>query len=300
MSRIQHRTTSATVGTSLMLSAAFSFAVAGALCVYAKGSMSAWQLVSVRCVVFLSLLSLWAARHPREAKGNDRPGLVLRGLAGTSMPLLQFYAFFELPAAVAMTLARSVPLWVVIVAFFWKGWRPSARELLAISVAIVGVALVYQPERTNAVGSDYTLGVIAGLGCSLSQAIAFIKMRDLRRTDSVRAINLWLALVGLCVSLPVSMMQSWTTTPFVWGIAITVGASMFLGQISQTRALQSLRAPIASTLSLVASVVFAAILGYALFNQRLSHREVAGLVTVILGGALAAFAARAPESGASD
>ena len=96
------------------------------------------------------------------------------------------------------------------------------------------------------------------------------------------------------------MMQSWTTTPFVWGVAVVVGASMFLGQLSQTHALQALSAPTASTLSLVASVVFAAILGYLLFKQQLTHREVAGLVVVIVGGAVAAFAARAPESGASD
>lgn len=283
-----------------MLSAALAFAVAGALCVYAKDAMGAWQLVSVRCAVFLALLAVWAVRHPREARGNDHSGLVLRGIAGTFMPLLQFYAFFELPAAVAMTLARSVPLWVIVVAFFWKGWRPTARETLAIAIAAVGVALVFQAPTETSATSDYTQGVLAGLGCSLSQAIAFIKMRELRRSDSVWTINLWLAAVGLCISLPFSLAQSWSATPVIWGVAIAVGASMFVGQVSQTRALQILSAPVASTLSLVASVVFAALFGYVLFDQVPSARETLGLTIVIGAGAIAAFAARAPEAGASD
>lgn len=61
-----------------------------------------------------------------------------------------------------------------------------------------------------------------------------------------------------------------------------------------------LSAPVASTLRLAASVVFAAIFGYELLKQESSPREPLGLAIVIVAGALAVFAARAPESGASD
>jgi probable blue pigment (indigoidine) exporter len=246
----------------------------------AGGALSAWQLIALRSGVFLLVLAPWALRHPEAARGVNRRLLVAQALASTAFLWLYLFAVIEIPLSLATILTGTTPMWSIFSLWALYGVRPRARELLAIALAVVAVIAIAHPEGELSAGTVSQLGVAAALAAAVANALVFLCLGRLAATDSPHAVNLWLAAVALAVSVVPVARAPLPVAGHVWLAGAAYGLFALGGYTLLNRSMKSL-SPTAGSLVGVMMPVFATLLGWIIFGERLSLIEIAGMAVVL-------------------
>jgi drug/metabolite transporter (DMT)-like permease len=221
----------------------------------------------------------------RRGLGNLRTGVaglhLLRGLAGTAAMYCFFYAIVHLPLADAMLLKLSAPLFIPVVALLWLGERVPSRVRWALLLGFAGVALILRPELR----ALSPVALIALLG-GLFAAVAKVTVRRLTRSEPTARIVFYFAVTGTLVSsLP--LLWLWETpSPRALAWLLAVSAFATLGQLLLTRGFASAPAARMGAFGFF-SVIFAALLGYWLWDEVVGWTTLGGTVLVVLAGAAA-------------
>ena len=267
-------------GAFLCLAVGYAFAHA------ADGRLTVWQLLACRALLYLVALAPWAARHPREARGVNRLGLVLRGVFGTAMIGSLVHAIGLLPLSTAAVLGKTTPLWSLLVVWTLFAVPPILAELAFVPMALVGVALILHPEGAVALTVGSSVGVSLALAAGFFNALEYVTLHRLRRTDSASAINLWYAGVMLAVALPMASSEPLPRAPETWAIGLLFGLSTFLGQMLLALSLGRVT-PVAAATGALSVPVFSAVIGWAVFAERVSALEfLGGLLVIAPAGAV--------------
>jgi drug/metabolite transporter (DMT)-like permease len=249
------------------------------------GAVSVWQVAFLRGVVFALLLLPWAVRHPQVAQGVDRKLLVLRGVLGTLMVVCLLSAVIALPLSIATLLAKTTPLWELLVIWALFALHPVLGELLLVPVALFGLALILQPEGHLALGALSHLGLVLALAAGLLNSLEFVTLNRVRRSDPAQTINLWFAAASIVIALPFAFAQPWPDDPTVWGLVVAFCLCSFAGQTLLAHGMGSVPPTIASIGTLLVPV-FATLIAWVAFGERLSAIELVGVATVLTAGAL--------------
>lgn len=249
------------------------------------GAVSVWQVVFLRGVVFALVLLPWAVRHPQVAKGVDRKLLVLRGVVGTSMVVCLLSAVIALPLSIATLLAKTTPLWELLVIWALFALRPVLGELLLVPVALFGLALILHPEGHLAVGALSHLGLLLALAAGLLNSLEFVTLNRVRRSDPAPTINLWYAAATIALTIPFALAQPWPDDPRVWWLVVAFCLCSFSGQTLLAHGMGSVAPTIASIGTLLVPI-FATLIAWVAFGERLSGLELVGVATVLTAGAL--------------
>jgi drug/metabolite transporter (DMT)-like permease len=238
-------------------------------------------IVFLRNLFGLLILVLWLRPRVGNLRTRRWRGHLLRAAFGLSAMYCFFYAIAHLPLAEAMLLNYSTPLFIPLIAWIWLGERPSRGVWAAVVLGFAGVSLILKPGF-GLLSHTGLVGLLAGL----LAALAMTNIRRISDTEPVTRIVLYFALLGTLVSaLP--LFWAWQT-PSWRDLALMLGAGLFatLGQLWLTRAYSL--APAARVGSLVYSaVVFAALLGWVLWDERPDGYSALGILLVIVAGMLA-------------
>lgn len=264
---------------NLLFAIGFSFVSA------THGAVSVWQVVFLRGVVFALVLLPWAIRRPQVAKGVDRKLLVLRGVVGTLMVVCLLSAVIALPLSIATLLAKTTPLWELLVIWALFALRPVRGELLLVPVALFGLALIVHPEGHLAVGALSHLGMLLALAAGLLNSLEFVTLNRVRRSDPAPTINLWYAAASILITMPFAFAQPWPDDPGVWGLVVAFCLCSFGGQTLLAHGMGSVPPTIASIGTLLVPI-FATLIALVAFGERLSGVELVGIATVLAAGAL--------------
>jgi S-adenosylmethionine uptake transporter len=265
-----------------MLVSALLFALMAA-CV----KLAAAQYGTAEIVLFRSLIGvvgLFAyARITGQPLATDVAGMHLRRSAlGVAALALWFYAISALPLGTAMTLNFSSPLFstvFVIAATLASGRRLPWVLATCVASGFVGVLLILRPSFGAGQEGAALLGLLSGF----LSAAAYWHVRELGRIGepewrTVFYFSLCGSALGLVASLPEGLTRHHTLAGLLTLVAVGVCAT--LAQLAMTRAYGRGRTVLTANLQFSA-IVFAAILGMALFGDQVGYAGWLGIGIII-------------------
>ena len=247
--------------------------------------------ISVGLGVVLAFL-IAALRRERLMPARGQWGqLILLGLLNYgAFTVLTTIALVWLDASVAVLITYTLPVWATLLAWPVLGERPKPRGVLALVVALAGVALLVGADPGKAASAG-----LPGVICAFLAAMAFALGTVLgkRRRVILPPVTgvAWQALFGAMPPLALALTEHphlAALTPLGWGaIAYVATLPMTLAYLTWFRALHLLPASVASTGVLIAPLV-GVLASAALLGDPLGPRQVVAMVVVLGGVGLAA------------
>lgn len=240
------------------------------------------QIVFFRSFCQLVIVALWiAVKHPGLFRSSRWPMLVIRGLTSLVCWWLYYASFQSLDLALASTLTFTTSLFVVAMAPFVLGETIGWRRGVSTVLGFVGVILA-----SGASGMDIEKGVLFGLGSAFAAAILIFQNRVLARTEHTATIMFWIGLVATAGTLPGAMVGWSAPAPFDFILLIAAGSLATLGMLLTVEAYRFGEVSGLATVP-YSRIVFSLFVGYFVFAELATVRELLGAALIIACGTLA-------------
>lgn len=230
----------------------------------------------------LLMLILLGPRLGRSLIHAPRPGLqVTRGLLLLGCTGFGFAALARMPVAETTAIFFTAPLLVALLAGPWLGERLSLGRWLAALSGFGGILLIAQP------GAAMPLtGILLALGGAVCYAAYQLLTRQLASQTQPLTLLFYTALVGTLgasLTLPWFWPQNWPGLPV---LLATAGLGI-LGGSGHLLLIHAFRNAPASFLSpfLYAQLLWATLLGAAIFGHWPNQLALLGMCIVMLSGA---------------
>ncbi|WP_300364428.1 DMT family transporter [Hydrogenimonas sp.] len=182
-------------GILFMLASALISAMNGAVAKVLGEELSAMEIVFFRNLIGVAIILAALHHTPPKLSGGRIPLLLLRGLFGFSAMILFFYTITVIPLGEAITLNKTSPLFVAILAFFLIHERISRYGILALLIGFAGIAFITQPTGFS-MSYEHFLGLLGGFFA----ACAYATIKTIRDIYDARVIVL--SFVGLGSLIP--------------------------------------------------------------------------------------------------
>lgn len=258
------------------------------------GTVPIGQIVFWRS--FAALLPILAymalCRDLPRALFSNRPGLhAIRSGLGVLAMALSFLSLRFLPVANAQALAFLAPVFALPLAALAGGERLTWWVIAATALGLSGVFLMIG-DSIMTPGQGAMIGVCAGLGFALVQAIVRVHVRSMTRTERPATIALFFAVTGSfagLATLPLGWVQTDAATMALLLLAGLLGGT---GHVVATegiaRAQVSTLAPLEYT-----GLLWALVFDLVLFNHLPTWIAVAGAGAIILAALMVTIRASA-------
>lgn len=265
-------------GIGLMLAGIWAFSFGDALGKYIVASYPVGQLLFLRAVASLVLLSplIWRSRH--EFLRLERPGLhVLRVVLSTLEVAAFFVAVRYLPLADVITFYLAAPIFVTALSALVLREQVGWRRWCAVGVGFCGVLIAMQPSAQT-----ITWPALIALGGSTCFAILMLITRSLRgASDAVLASSQF---IGTFTFGALLLPFGWVTPSlpgfglFALAGAISVGALLCVNR-SLKLAPASVVVPYQYSM-----IVWAVLFGYLVFGDVPTMATLIGAAIIIGAG----------------
>lgn len=277
-------------GIGLLVCALFFFAALDASSKYLAETYSVplliWVRYSVHCLLMVIFLAptmghrLIAARQPHWQ--------VLRALTLLACTAFGITAYSLMPLAEATAIAFTSPLIVALLAGPCLGERLTIQRWVAVAIGFAGVMLIARPG-----GATTPEGIACALGAALCLAIYQLLTRQLASGENTLTMLFYTALVG---ALTMSLTMPWIwggPTPSLSEAALMVALGIFGGS-GHWLLIRALRRAPASLLApfMYLQIVWATLLGAAIFGHWPDRLSFAGIAVVIASGLFLAWHTR--------
>jgi S-adenosylmethionine uptake transporter len=244
-------------------------------------AVSVWRSFAnflISAVLYLPRRSAWPTRRTLAIH-------VGKGIIVTVMAALFFWGIGRVHLAQALALTFIAPLIALLLAALFLGEQVGRRTLLGSLGAFAGVAVIVYGQASSNAGEEVLLGSAAIIGSALCYAVNIVMMRwqalaakplEINFFQSVTVMGMWLC------GMAIAGAPQWPHGQWQW-IALaaslsTVGTLLFAWAYA--------RGP-ASYLAVTeySGFLWAAVLGWLVFGERVSLYTLAGAV-MIVGGCL--------------
>lgn len=266
---------------------AFWFSIMGLLVRLAGERLPTLQLIVLRCAITL-VLSYAMVRRAGVTNlfGTNRRLLVLRGFLGAMGLLGFFHSLVRNPLAEANLLQYTNPLFAIIIAGVWLKERVGRAELISLGVCLLGVVFITRPAALF--GTDThalaPMNVLLGIGGAMFSGSAYAVVRRIGHAEHPSVVVFYLPLMGLLLSLPLSIGHWLLPTPWEWVLLIGTGVTTQVAQTYMTMGLRLETAARATTTGYL-QIVFAGLWGALLLGEWPSRWTLFG-AALIIGSAL--------------
>jgi drug/metabolite transporter (DMT)-like permease len=269
-------------GIALMLAGVGMFSFGDALGKYLVGTYSVGQLLLLRAIAALILISPFVWRARAEFRRIPRPGLqLLRVVLSASEVAAFFVATVYLPLADVITFYMAGPIFVTALSAMFLGEQVGWRRWTAVAVGFCGVLIALKPSAQTV-----SWPALIALGGSLAFAVLMVVTRSLRGTsDMVLASSQFGA----------SLIFGAVLIPFGWVTPAARDLALFAvaGSISVVALLcvnRSLKLAAASVVVpyQYTMIIYAGIFGYLVFGDVPSYNIIIGAL-IIAGAGLYIF-----------
>lgn len=269
-------------GAVLLIAAAAVFTADVSVLRFLSDDIPFALIIFFRSLSQLVIVSIWIAVHqPVLFRSARWPKLVLRGATSLVCWWLYYASFQTLDLALASTLTFTTSLFVVTMAPLVLGERIGAKRGLTTVFGFVGVILA-----SGVNGFTVEPGVLFGLGSAFVAAILIFQNRVLARTEHTATIMFWIGLVASLGTLP-GAMTGWTNITVQDGfILLAAGTLGTLGMLFTVEAYRFGEVSALATFPYV-RILFALGVGYFLFAELASLRELMGASIIVICGVVA-------------
>ena len=204
---------------------------------------------------------------------------LIRSLSGIAAMYCFFYALAKLPLADAMLLKITVPLFIPVIAFLWISEYISTRTIIAILVGFVGVIIILKPTATIQLAS-----LVGLLGGALA-ALAKVTIRHMSNSEPTSRIVFYFASISLIVS-SIPLLKFWQNpTTNEWFLLVLLGIVGTCGQLFLTKAYSLAPASRVGPFT-YSSIVFASLIGWIFWDEKITLLTISGAMLIIFAGIL--------------
>jgi S-adenosylmethionine uptake transporter len=268
----------------------------------AVGTLSIMDAVMKHLVLVIGIfaVSVWrsaanllvsaALYMPTRADWPDRKIVrvhVARGVIVTVMAFLFFWGIGRVPLAQAIALTFIAPLIALLLASVFLHEQIGSRSVIGSLAAFGGVIIIVLGQAQAHLGADALLGTISILGSALCYAVNIVLMRHQALAAKPLEINFFQSVTVMAtwlLAIPAYGLPDWPGGQWGW-IAVacvlsTSGTLLFAWGYARGEA---------SYLAVTeySAFLWASVLGWLVFNERVSVYTLAGAV-LIVGGCLVA------------
>jgi drug/metabolite transporter (DMT)-like permease len=281
------------LGIALMLVGMFLFAVNDTLGKYMVAAYSVGMLLLVRSVSGLAMLApqIWREGGWSIVRSSLRPKLFGRSVLSTMESVLFYWAVVYLPVADVVTFYMAVPIFTTALAALFLGETVRWRRWTAIGVGFIGVVIALNPTA-----DVISVGSFIALAGTLSFALLMIITRRMKEEKDITLITgqtLTGILFGL-FTLPMPLLfPANDTLPLITGwkdapwqdlaLLALLGIVATLAHMMVTRSLKLAPASVVVPFQYL-TIVWAAILGYLVFETVPGWSMVIGCIIIIAAG----------------
>ncbi|WP_415572191.1 DMT family transporter [Komagataeibacter saccharivorans] len=221
------------------------------------------------------------------------------GLQMMAFTALGLVAMQHTDAGRAALLAYTTPLWGTLLAWLFMGQRPGRRQVMALCVGLSGIVLICSPigmdwSRPGALQANFML-----LAAAMCWSVVIVHVRHHKWTSSPLALAPWQMLLATIVLSVLAWVKEGPPSHIVWsgelaGLLLFIGPlatsvcfviSCEFGRRVSTFSMSSITLAV-PVIGLLASMVF--------LHEVMTPVLGIGLVLIIAGGVLSAWAARTP------
>ena len=269
-------------GAALLIAAAAVFTADVTTLRFLSPDVPFAQIIFFRSLCQLVIVALWIAFcRPALIYSARWPKLLLRGLTSLVCWWLYYASFQTLNLALASTLTFTTSLFVVAMAPFVLRERIGIQRGLTTVLGFVGIVLASEVS-----GLTVETGVLFGLGSAFAAAILIFQNRVLARTEHTATIMFWIGLVASVGTLPAAV-EGWRELVLADGLLLlTAGTLATLGMLFTVEAYRFGEVSALATFPYV-RILFALAIGYFIFAEAISLRELFGAAVIITCGLLA-------------
>ncbi|PHS58574.1 MAG: EamA family transporter [Sulfurimonas sp.] len=178
-----------------MLIGALISAINGALTKVLADDMSALEIVFFRNLIGIALI-VYALKHtPPTLLGGKFYMLIQRGVLGFLAMILFFYTITTIPLGEAITLNKTSPLFVAILAYYLLGENLSKKTFFSLLIGFLGIIFIVKPFSMS-ISYEHFLGILGGFFA----ASAYTTIKKIKDVYDSRIIVL--SFVGVGTILP--------------------------------------------------------------------------------------------------
>jgi drug/metabolite transporter (DMT)-like permease len=220
----------------------------------------------------------------------------LRGFLGFSAMILFFYTITVIPLGEAITLNKTSPFFVTILAFYLLNERINVKGGIALFIGFIGIILISKPYGLS-LSTVHLLGALGGFFA----AAAYATIKKIKDIYDTRVIMLSFMGMGTLAPMLLFMLAPWVNapealdflfTPFSWKFSYKVWLLIFfmalistLSQWLLTKAYSLSKASIIGVISYT-NIPFAIGFGWMLGDAFPDVLSFTGIGLIVLGGIL--------------
>ncbi|RLA73166.1 MAG: EamA family transporter [Epsilonproteobacteria bacterium] len=191
----------------MILSALIS-ALNGAIAKILGDDLSALEIVFFRNIIGVIIILIMLRHTPPTLPGGKLHLLLLRGFFGFSAMILFFYTITVIPLGEAITLNKTSPLFVSILAFFLMKEHLNIRGVAALIVGFTGVVFISNPNGMM-MEYEHFLGLLGGFFA----AAAYATIKTIRNIYDTRVIVLSFMGIGTMAPLILFILAPFVNVP---------------------------------------------------------------------------------------
>ena len=284
-------------GILFMLLSALISALNGAVAKILSQEFSALEIVFYRNLLGV-LIILYTLKHTSTTlKGGKFHLLFLRGVFGASAMVLFFYTITVIPLGEAITLNKTSPFFVSILAFYLMNEHLSKRAMLALVIGFIGIVLITKSWGLS-ISYAHFLGIMGGFFAAAAYA-TIKKIKDIYDTRIIMLSFMGvgtlfpfiLFILSIWVKQPPTYLEflftgiSWHKEPYMW---LLIGFMALISTVSQwllTKAYSFSKASIIGVISYT-NIPFAIGFGWMLGDAFPDFWTFTGIGLIVLGGVL--------------
>ena len=279
-----------------MLIGALISATNGALTKILADDMPALEIVFFRNIIGIVLI-LYALKHTSPTlNGGKFYLLIQRGMLGFFAMILFFYTVTTIPLGEAITLNKTSPLFVAVLAYYLLGEKLNLRTVFALFTGFMGIVFILKPFGMS-ISYEHLLGILGGFFA----ASAYATIKKIKDIYDSRIIVLSFVGIGTIMPailflispyinppkfieflFPVFIMPS---TAYVWSLIIFMAIISTLSQWLLTKAYSHSNLSIIGVISYT-NIPFSIGIGYMLGDKFPDFLTWLGIGLIVLGGFL--------------
>ncbi|HAK69810.1 MAG TPA: EamA family transporter [Cryomorphaceae bacterium] len=241
------------------------------------------HLPATELVLFRSLITFAISYSLLKKKklypwGNNKPWLLIRGVAGTTALTIFFYTLQKMPLSAAVTVQYLSPFFTAFIAGFLLGEKTKAAQWLFFLVSFAGIVVV-KGSSADIPPTLLALGVFS----SMFSGLAYNAIRKLKDEEPL-VIVMYFPLVATPVMLVFSLFNWVTPVGIDWLLLLALGVLTQFAQLYMTKSYQLSEVNTVAPLKYI-GVIFALTWDIALFDFIPNAQMFLGIALVI-GGVL--------------
>lgn len=283
-------------GVLYMLIGALISAINGALTKILADDMSALEVVFFRNIIGIGLI-LYALKHTMPTLNGGRfYMLIQRGVLGFLAMILFFYTVTTIPLGEAITLNKTSPLFVAILAYYLLGERLTSKTVFSLLIGFLGIIFIVKPFGMS-ISYEHFLGILGGFFA----ASAYTTIKKIKDIYDSRIIVLSFVGVGTVLPAILFLIAPYVDAPkaidflfpvfiipptlYVWLLIIFMAIISTLSQWLLTKAYSNSNLSIIGVISYT-NIPFSIGFGWMLGDSFPDSLTWIGIGLIILGGFL--------------